>query len=99
MPQVTFDRMKPRSQTHGSAHDKARKAAAKQHDPSDRCVRCGRPLGPMSSRLHYDHHDTDKTIYLGFSHAACNLSAAGKQGNQAQKTRRRADLGASRLRW
>jgi hypothetical protein len=44
----------------------------------------------MSSALHYDHHDTDKTRYLGFSHAICNLKAAGRLGRARQRAARQA---------
>jgi hypothetical protein len=87
---MTWSRVKQRSQVHDAAHDKARAAAAAMHHPSDPCVRCGRPLGPMGPALHYDHHDTDKTRYLGFSHRACNLRAAGQLGRARQKAARQA---------
>lgn len=85
---MTWSRVKPRSQVHDAAHAKARKAAALLHSPSDPCVRCGRPLGPMGRGLHYDHHDSDKRVYLGFSHAVCNLKAAGQLGRARQKAAR-----------
>jgi hypothetical protein len=62
---VTWSRTKPRSETHGNAHDQARKAYAANHHPADPCVRCGHPLGPMRPGLHLDHDDNDKTKYLG----------------------------------
>lgn len=65
------------------AHQLARAAAAKQHQPSDPCVRCGHPLGPMNSGLHYDHNQNG-TAYLGFSHAACNLRAGAQEGRRRQ---------------
>ena len=82
---MTWSRTKPRTATHGSAHDKARKAYAAVHQPWHPCVRCGKPLGPMGPQLHLDHHDTDKTRYLGFSHAKCNTGAAGRLGRARQK--------------
>jgi hypothetical protein len=60
-------------------HQRARKAAAARHDPSDPCTRCGQPLGPMGSWLHYDHTD-DGTAYLGFAHATCNKRAGAQRG-------------------
>ena len=42
----------------------------------------------MGSWLHLDHHDWDKRVYLGFSHASCNLRAAGQLGNSVQHTAR-----------
>lgn len=94
---MTFDRMKPRAAVHGHAHAQARKQWAARHQPTDPCVRCGHTLGPMGPHLHLDHHDTQKSIYLGFSHGnkpcpvcrrRCNLSAAGKLGNAVQKGQR-----------
>lgn len=85
---MTWSRAKPRSVTHGAAHDKARKQWASLHQPTDPCVRCGAPLGPMGSWLHLDHHDHDKRVYLGFAHAACNLRAAGILGRTRQKEAR-----------
>ncbi len=82
---MTWSRVKPRQQVHGAAHAKARKQWAARHQPTDLCVRCRRPLGPMGSWLHLDHDDHDKTIYRGFSHAACNLKAAAELGRRRQQ--------------
>lgn len=85
---MTWKRIKqPRAQIHGSAHAQARKQWAARHDPQDPCARCGRPLGPMGPNLHLDHHDRDKTRYIGFSHAACNTRRAGQLGRAQQKAR------------
>lgn len=65
-------------------HVKARRQAAAHHHPDDPCTRCGRPLGPMSRNLHYDHND-EGTGYLGFAHAACNLTAGARLGHQRQQ--------------
>lgn len=46
------------------------------------CVRCGRPIIP-GTRWHLDHTE-DKLGYLGPAHARCNLSAAGKRGNEVK---------------
>lgn len=97
---MTWSRVKPRSATHGASHDKARKQWAAKHQPNDPCVRCGKPLGPMSPNLHLDHHDSDKTRYLGFAHKACNLRAAGQLGRARQKAQRRGTTTqATHLRW
>jgi hypothetical protein len=73
-------------------HKKARAVAAKRHQPSDPCYRCGHPLGPMGSWLHLDHTD-DGLAYGGFSHGSrpcptcgrsCNLRAGAQVGNQRQ---------------
>ena len=79
-----------RSSSYGAAHAKARKQWAAAHDPSDPCTRCRRPLGPMSSALHLDHN-RDRTGYLGFAHARCNVTAGAREGRARQD--------ASRLRW
>lgn len=71
---------------YGIEHVRARKAAAARHQAMDPCVRCGRPLGPMGSWLHYDHND-DRTGYLGFAHARCNRREGARQGRRAQVLR------------
>jgi hypothetical protein len=89
---------KLRGKSYGHEHAKARKAAAARHDPTDPCVRCGHPLGPMRPGLHYDHN-RDRSGYLGFSHGTpcpwcrkrCNLVAAAREGRARQNV--------SRLRW
>lgn len=85
---MTWRRLKPRAAVHGAAHARARRELAAQHQPEHPCVRCGYPLGPMGPHLHLDHHDHDKTVYLGFSHAACNLRAASDRGRQQQRLAR-----------
>jgi hypothetical protein len=85
---VTWSRVKPRQKVHGHEHAKARAAWASGHQPWHRCVRCGKPLGAMGPHLHLDHDDRDKSVYLGFSHAACNLAAAGRLGRARQKAAR-----------
>jgi hypothetical protein len=49
------------------------------------CVRCSFPILP-GQRWHLDHRD-DKLGYLGLAHAMCNLSAAGKRGNEVKRTK------------
>lgn len=85
---MTWDRTKPRDGLHGAAHTKARKQWAARHRPSNPCVRCGLPLGPMGPWLHLDHDDVDKTLYRGFAHASCNTSAGGTRGRQVQRAKR-----------
>jgi hypothetical protein len=80
----------PRSTTergYGNAHIKARAAAAKVHEPTDPCVRCGHALGPMGKWLHYDHDDRDptRTTYLGFAHAKCNVVDGARRGRARQE--------------
>lgn len=88
---------RPRNAVHGAAHTRARKAWAAAHQPTDPCVRCGHPLGPMGRWLHLDHRD-DHQGYLGFSHARCNIRAGALAGNRAQKAKRQGGQ-ASALVW
>lgn len=89
---MPWDRSRPRSGEYGWDHTKARRKWAAQHDPSDPCVRCGHPLGPMGSWLHLDHN-RERTGYLGFSHGArcpvclvrCNVRAGAKEGRRRQE--------------
>lgn len=89
---MAFTRTKASSAArgYGTAHTAARRAWAARHQPTDLCVRCRRPLGPMGPHLHLDHNRT-RTGYLGFAHAQCNRKAGSREG--------RARQGASRLRW
>ena len=87
---MPWSNSRPRSGEYGSAHAKARKALAAQHDPTDPCTRCGQALGPMGRWLHLDHN-RDRSGYLGFAHARCNLRAGAREGRARQN--------ASRLRW
>jgi hypothetical protein len=49
------------------------------------CCRCGFPIVP-GTRWHLDHRD-DGLGYLGPSHAACNLRAAAKRGNELMRAK------------
>lgn len=69
---------------YGNEHRKARLAAAVLHWESDPCARCGESLGPMGSNLHYDHNE-DRTGYLGFSHAACNVRDGARRGGRVAR--------------
>lgn len=81
------------SRGYGNEHIKARKVAAQRHSPRDPCTRCGRPLGPMSSRLHLDH-TPDRSGYLGFAHGSCNMRAGAREGaKRANRKRRRLPSG------
>lgn len=71
---------------YGRAHQQARADAAKLHRPEHLCPRCGKPLGPMGPNLHYDHNG-QRTGYLGFSHAACNIRAGAQVGQRRQRTK------------
>lgn len=67
---------------YGAAHrHKARARAIAQATPATPCARCGQPLGDAYRSAHLDHTD-DRQGYLGLSHAACNLSAAGKASHR-----------------
>jgi hypothetical protein len=49
-----------------------------------RCVRCGELMLP-GQKLHLDHDDWDRSKLLGWSHAQCNLRAAGRKGKAVQR--------------
>lgn len=66
---------------YGQAHRLERRRRVQTHEPTDPCVRCGQPLGPMSRSLHLDHDDEDRTKYLGFAHASCNVQAASAKAH------------------
>lgn len=76
---------KPTATRHARGYDnthvKARATAARKHRPTDPCARCGHPLGPMGSWLHYDHND-QRTGYLGFSHGNQPCPICGKRCNK-----------------
>lgn len=94
---MPWDRNRPRSADYGTAHAKARREAAKRHDPADPCSICGHPLGPMGRWLHYDH-SPDRATYRGFAHGApcpwcsayagkpvrCNQRDGAKRGRERQ---------------
>lgn len=80
---MPWSRSRPRSSSYDYAHVKARKAWAARHDPADPCTRCGHPLGAMGPGLHLDH-SPDRTYYLGFAHARCNVRAGAKAGRARQ---------------
>ena len=97
---MSWSNDRPRSHEYGSAWARTRRQWADRHQPDHPCVRCTHPLGPMSSRLHLDHDDHDRSIIRGFSHGApcpwcgvrCNVSAAARKANaiaRANKRRRR----------
>jgi hypothetical protein len=83
---VSFPKSKGRRAKYGAAHQSARKAYAARHRPDDPCVRCHRPLGPLTSGLHLDHAEDGS--YLGFSHAACNKRAGASKGARMVNARR-----------
>lgn len=92
---MPWDRNRPRSNRYDWQHTKARAEAAKRHHPDDPCTRCGHPLGPMGSWLHYDHND-DGSGYAGFAHGApcpwcgvrCNVVAGARLGRSRQDVTR-----------
>jgi hypothetical protein len=44
------------------------------------CCRCHEPIHP-GEEWHLDHDDTDRRVYLGVSHARCNLAAGAHKVN------------------
>jgi hypothetical protein len=83
---VTFAKGKGRGSKYGWAHQQERARRAARHQPSDLCVRCHQPLGPMSKRLHLDH--AEDGTYLGFAHEGCNRSAGASKGARTTNARR-----------
>jgi len=103
-----FHTIAPRNTTqagYGNPHQKARREAAKRHQPTDPCarrndpnIRCTQPLGPMGPWLHYDH-DGSRTGYLGFSHGVCNRKAGAIEGNRRQRIKLRSTYRAQSRAW
>lgn len=67
------------AQRYGTQHRQTRRAFAARHQPTDPCVRCHKPLGPIGPRLHLDHAEDGS--YLGFAHAGCNVKAGARKGH------------------
>jgi hypothetical protein len=65
----------------GNQHQKLRKQLLAQAYGQP-CARCGQPMQPWQE-LHLDHND-DRTGWIGFSHARCNLRAAAKKARAIQ---------------
>lgn len=85
--------------TYGSEHRKARTQAFALLPEYSPCCRCHKPMWKWAkdkhgkSALHYDH-TPDRTGYLGFSCAQCNVKAgAAAGGKKAQANARK------RTRW
>lgn len=82
----TRERDKARGTTqqrgYDAAHVRLRAAWQRRIDSGEHvvCARCGQPIAPGDA-FHLDHAK-DRTRYLGPSHPACNLSAAGKARHQ-----------------
>jgi hypothetical protein len=86
---VAFPRAKasPAARGYDYAHQLARKRLL-PHAYGTPCVRCGH-LMQRGQRLHLDHND-QRTGYLGFSHARCNLRAAAREGNRRSRRKTQA---------
>ena len=65
----------------GNQHQKLRKRLLPSAYGTP-CARCGLPMLP-GQKLHLDHND-DRTGWIGFSHAACNVRAAAKKARAIQ---------------
>jgi hypothetical protein len=50
------------------------------------CARCGWPM-LAGQRIQLDHDDNDRTHYLGWSHAACNVRASNKRRARLRRAR------------
>lgn len=82
MPWAPGPRKPKGDRGYGYAYQKLRKALlpSAYYTP---CVRCGQLMLP-GQELHLDHDDWDRSRLLGFAHAKCNLSAAGRKGRAVQ---------------
>jgi hypothetical protein len=65
----------------GSKHQKLR-AVLLPSAYGKPCARCGQPMLP-GQELHLDHND-DRTGWIGFSHARCNVRAAARKARAIQ---------------
>ena len=89
---MPFDDVEKKSTTqrgYGHQHQKLRKKML-PYAIGTNCHRCGLiMLDPKD--MHLDHDDNDRTRYVGFSHASCNVKAgAAKAGrNSHRKPRKR----------
>lgn len=92
-------------QRYDTHHKKARAAHAARHHPTDPCVRCGHPLGPIGPGLHLDH--AEDGTYLGFAHGhpcptckrRCNQRAGSLKGNAIQTAHRQPRTTWTSRRW
>lgn len=68
--------MSRRNPRYGSAHDKARRSWEPKVARGDiACARCGNLIEP-GEPWDLDHDDSDRTRYLGPSHASCNRATS-----------------------
>lgn len=71
---------------YGSGHRALRASWQRRIDAGERiaCARCtGLIVAGQAWAL--DHHDDDRSEYLGPSHASCNNAAGGRRGGQARR--------------
>jgi hypothetical protein len=69
-------------------HRAVRRALLAAASPTDRCWRCGFPLGPDPSRLDLGHRD-DGPGWAGLEHAKCSRAAGARKGNALRRQRER----------
>jgi hypothetical protein len=69
-------------------HRAVRRALLAAASPTDRCWRCGFPLGPDPSRLDLGHRD-DGPGWAGLEHAKCSRAAGARKGNARRRQRER----------
>lgn len=61
------------------------------------CCRCGQRIAP-GAPFDLDHHDHDRSRYIGVAHPSCNRSAGARKGN-ARRRRPPGNSNVTRLRW
>jgi len=69
-------------------HRAVRRALLAAASPTDRCWRCGFPLGLDPSRLDLGHRD-DGPGWAGLEHAKCSRAAGARKGNARRRQRER----------
>jgi hypothetical protein len=69
-------------------HRAVRRALLAAASPTDRCWRCGFPLGPDPSRIDLGHRD-DGPGWAGLEHAKCSRAAGARKGNALRRQRER----------
>jgi hypothetical protein len=72
---------------YGGAHRKLRRQWEREIERGEvACARCGRLIGPDE---HWDlgHSDTDRSVYTGPEHRACNRATAGRRPNERRHSR------------
>ena len=73
-----------KDQGYGWPHERERAKWARRFEQGEviACARCKERILP-GQPWHLDHDDSDRSVYMGPSHARCNCSAAGRARSKA----------------